>query len=216
MSRLDLSVDELLTTTRAVRRRLDLGRAVEREVIDECVTLAMQAPTGRNRQHFDFVFVTDPARRAALAELYRLGLTEPRQPAAAGEQIDRGDAEGWQRIARSARHLFEHLPEVPVLFVPCVRVADRSELRYPVRRANVYGSILPAVWQFMLAARSYGLGTVWTTPHLHYEREAADLLGIPYDNVVQTALIPVAYTVGTDFRPGARVPAAEVSHWDHW
>ncbi|MFD7895530.1 MULTISPECIES: nitroreductase family protein [unclassified Streptomyces] len=217
MSRLDLSVDELLTTTRAVRKRLDLTRPVEREVIEECLTLATQAPTGRNRQHWDFVFVTDPDRRAALADLYRMGLVRPRQPLLGGaDAINRGDAEGWDRIADSAQHLFEHLHEVPVLLVPCVRVTDRRELEYPVRLANIYGSILPAVWQFMLAARSRGLGTAWTTPHLHYEREAAKLLDIPYDTVIQTALIPLAYTIGTDFRPGLRVPADEVAHWDRW
>ncbi|WP_405392159.1 nitroreductase family protein [Streptomyces sp. NBC_01102] len=183
-------------------------------MIEECLTLATQAPTGRNRQHWDFVFVTDPDRRAALADLYRMGLVRPRQPLAGG--INRGDADGWDKIANSAQHLFEHLHEVPVPFVPCVRVTDRQELQYPVRSANIYGSILPAVRQFMLAARSRGLGTAWTTPHLHYEREAAELLGIPYDTVIQTALIPVAYTIGTDFKPGARVPAAEVAQWDQW
>jgi nitroreductase len=215
MSPLDLSVDELLTTTRAVRKRLDLTRPVGRDVIEECLTLAVQAPTGRNRQHWDFVFVTDPRQRAALADLYRAGLTSPREPVA-GTNVDRGDAKGWERIADSAHHLFEHLHEVPVLVVPCVRVADRKDLDWPVRRANVYGSIFPAVWQFMLAARSRGLGTAWTTPHLQYEQEAAELLGIPYATVVQTALIPLAYTIGTDFRPGPRVAAAEVAHWDRW
>jgi nitroreductase len=216
MPQLDLSVDELLTTTRAVRKRLDLTRPVDREVIEECLTIATQAPTGRNRQHWDFVFVTDPGGRAALADLYRAGLTNPREAPSAGELVNRGGAQGWGRISDSANHLFEHLHEVPVLLVPCVRVGDRRELDRPVHRANIYGSILPAVWQFMLAARSRGLGTAWTTPHLQYEREAARLLGIPYDTVVQTALIPVAYSIGTDFRLGPRVPADEVAHWDRW
>ncbi|QMU71615.1 nitroreductase family protein [Streptacidiphilus sp. P02-A3a] len=216
MPPLDLSVDELLTTTRAVRKRLDLTRPVDREVIKECLAIATQAPTGRNRQHWDFVFVTDPHRRAALADLYRAGLTSPREAASGGELVNRGSAQGWGRIADGAQHLFEHLHEVPVLLVPCVRVGDRRELDWPVRRANIYGSIFPAVWQFMLAARSRGLGTVWTTPHLQYEREAARLLGIPYDTVVQTALIPVAHSIGTDFRPGPRVAADEVAHWDRW
>lgn len=116
----------------------------------------------------------------------------------------------------SAQHLFEHLHEVPVLLVPCIRVQGRHEIDSHVGQANTWGSILPAVWQFMLAARSRGLGTAWTTPHLHYEREAAELLGVPYETVLQTALIPVAHTIGTDFRPGPRVDADEIAHWDSW
>lgn len=217
MTRLDLTTDELLSTTRAVRRRLDLRRPVERELIEECLELATQAPTGRNRQRWDFVIVTDPARRAALAGLYRLGLTRPRQrPAATGLDRTAHDTARRLRLAESAQHLFDHLHEVPVLVVPCVRVEGRQELGTPVGQANAWGSILPAVWQFMLAARSRGLGTAWTTPHLHYEREAAELLGIPYDTAVQAALIPLAHTIGTDFRPGPRVAPEQIAHWDTW
>ncbi|GHH64381.1 nitroreductase family protein [Kitasatospora indigofera] len=217
MSGLELSADDLLTTTRAVRRRLDLGRPVARELIEECLELATQAPTGRNRQRWDFVIVTDPARRAALADLYRLGLVSPRQRVArTGVDRTAHDTARRLRMADSAQHLFDHLHEVPVLVVPCVRVEDRQETATPVGQANTWGSVLPAVWQFMLAARSRGLGTAWTTPHLHYEREAAALLGIPYETTVQAALVPLAHTIGTDFRRGPRVGTEQIAHWDSW
>jgi nitroreductase len=112
--------------------------------------------------------------------------------------------------------LTDNLERVPVLMVPCVQVGSRAELSDPVVQAGTWGSVLPAVWSFMLAAREHGLGSVWTTPHLHYEREAAEILGVPYHSVVQCALIPLAHTVGTDFRPGHRVAPEEVVHWDHW
>ncbi|MBO1416123.1 nitroreductase family protein [Streptomyces sp. FH025] len=212
-----LTPDELLTTTRAVRKRLDLTRPVERALIEECLALATQAPTGRNRQRWDFVVVTDPERRAALAEFYRLGLVRPRQrTAATGVDRTTGDHHRRVRLAESAQHLFDHLHEVPVLVVPCIRVEDRRELDTHVGQANTWGSILPATWQFMLAARSRGLGTAWTTAHLHYEREAAALLGLPYETVAQAALVPLAHTLGTDFRPGPRVATADIAHWDTW
>ncbi|MED7953272.1 MULTISPECIES: nitroreductase family protein [unclassified Streptomyces] len=213
----DLTAEQLLTTTRAVRKRLDLTRPVARELVEECLALATQAPTGRNRQRWDFVIVTDPARRAALADLYRLGLVNPRRPVVrTGLDRTTEDTARRLRLAESAQHLFDRLHEVPVLVVPCVRIEGRHEFDSHVGQANAWGSILPATWQFMLAARSRGLGTAWTTPHLHYEREAADLLGIPYETVAQVALVPLAHTVGTDFRPGPRVPTDRITHWDAW
>ncbi len=217
MPSLNLSADEALSTTRAVRRRLDLARPVDRDLLVECTELAQQAPSGRNRQRWDFVFVTDAARRRELARLWRLGLTHPTGPTA-DSAPSRQDfvSPGWQAIAGSLSHLYEVIDQVPVLLVPVVRVGDRAELADPVRQAGTWGSVLPAVWSFMLAARNRGLGTVWTTSHLHYEREAAHALGLPYDSAVQTALIPVAHTMGTDFKRGQRVPTAEVTHWDTW
>lgn len=161
---LSLSAEDLLSTTRAVRLRLDLTRPVEPEVIKRCVELACQAPTGRNRQRWDFVVVTDPGRRRALADLYRLGLRAPTQPVPY-DGVDRsaGDPAAQQRMSRSAQHLFEHLHEVPALVVPTVRVVRVREPSI-VHQANTWGSILPAVWSFMLAARAHGLGTAWTTP----------------------------------------------------
>jgi nitroreductase len=215
----DLTPDELLTTTRAVRRRLDLTRPVAPELIRECLAMAQQAPSGGNRQKATFVVVTDPERRRALGDLYRsawdhymaegVGSGPPTTPA-----TDPGARERQQRIGRSARHLADHLAEVPVHVVACH--AGRTEDRPQVVQASAFGSVLPAVWSFMLAARARGLGTAWTTIHLFHEREAADLLGIPYDEVAQVALIPLAHTIGTEFRPGPRRPLDGFARWETW
>jgi nitroreductase len=204
---LDLSPDELLSTTRAVRKRLDLARPVEREVLEDCLRLAQQAPTASYSQNWHFVVVTDAERRAALAELWR---------SVAGPYLERRPAQSDQfvRIGEAVRHLAEHLHEVPVHVIPCV--AGRTEDKPVAWQASIFGSIVPAAWSFMLAARSRGLGTVWTTFHLMHEREAAEILGIPYEQVMQVALIPVAYSVGTEFRPGRRKPLETMVHWDGW
>jgi len=204
---LELTPDELLSTTRAVRRRLDLARPVEREVLEECLSLAQQAPTASYSQNWHFVVVTEESRRAALAELWR-DVAYPyleRRPATSEQLV---------RIGEAVRHLAEHLHEVPVHVIPCV--GARSEDKPVAWQASIFGSILPAAWSFMLAARSRGLGSVWTTFHLGHEREAAEILGIPYEEVMQVALIPVAYTIGTDFKPGRRNPLDTMVHWDGW
>jgi nitroreductase len=204
---LDLTPDELLSTTRAVRRRLDLGRPVEREVIEDCLRLAQQAPTAAYSQNWHFVVVTDAGKRAALGELWR---------SVAGPYLERRAAPDGQRqrIGDAVRHLMAHLHEVPVHVIPCVE--GRTEGADAPLQASRWGSIIPAAWSFMLAARARGLGTAWTTFHLWHEEEAARILGIPYDRVMQAALIPVAYTIGTDFRPGRRKPLETIVHWDAW
>jgi nitroreductase len=207
---LDLTPDELLATTRAVRRRLDLSRPVEREVLEACLRLAQQAPTSSFAQNWHFVVVTDPGTRAALGELWRTVAHAYLQRRAAAAAAD-------PRIARmgdNVRHLAEHIHEVPVHVIPCVE--GRTDGKPAAAQASRWASIVPAAWSFMLAARARGLGTVWTTFHLRHEREAAELLGIPYDRVMQAALIPVAYTIGTDFKPGPRRPLDTVVHWDRW
>ena len=212
---LDLSSEELLSTTRAVRHRLDLTRPVPRQLLEECVDLAVQAPTGRNRQRWHFVIVTDPERRAALAEVWRAGVSTPGASDPVPERdVRRAGVAHMERVYSGAAHLYEHLHEVPAIVVPCVE--GRTDHAPVLRQAGTWGSILPAVWSFMLAARARGLGTCWTTGNLVHEREAARVLGIPYDDVMQAALIPVAYTLGTDFRPARRVPREEVLHWDAW
>ena len=212
----ELSAEAVLTTTRGVRRRLDLTRPVDRQLLVDSTRVAQQAPSGRNRQRWDFVFVTDPEQRAALAGLWRLGLAHPTGDDDTAPSRQDFDGAHWQAIAGSVDHLVEHLHEVPVLLVPCVRIGTRAELANPVIAAGTWGSVLPAAWSFMLAARDRGLGTVWTTQHLHYERRAAELLGIPYDSVMQCALIPVAHTLGEGFKPGRRVDAAQVVHSEQW
>ena len=205
---LDLTPDELLSTTRAVRKRLDLTRPVPRELLEECLNLAQQAPTAGYSQTWHFVVVTDAEKRAALGELWR----EVAYP-----YLKRGGGarEGQLlRISDAVVHLAEHIHEVPVHVIPCV--AGRYEGKPTALVASIYGSIIPAAWSFMLAARSRGLGSVWTTFHLMHEEKAAEILGIPYDKVTQVALIPVAYTLGTDFKPGKRKPLDTMVHWDRW
>ena len=205
---LELTPDELLSTTRAVRKRLDLTRPVEREVLEGCLALAQQAPTASYSQNWHFVVVTDAEKKAALGELWRsvAGPYLERRIGGAGGQIG--------RIGDAVTHLAEHIHEVPVHVIPCVE--GRTEDAPAALQASRWASIIPAAWSFMLAARSRGLGSVWTTFHLLHEREAAEILGIPYDEVMQAALIPVAYTIGTDFKPGARKPLDTMVHWNSW
>jgi len=214
---LPLDPDALLTTTRSVRKRLDLGRPVEREVIEECLELALQAPTGSNMQGWQWMVVTDAGKRAALADIYRRAYDIYRQMPQYIGALQTGDAARdavQQRSASSADYLADHLAEVPVHVIPCIE--GRVDGQPSMMQASVWGSIMPAAWSFMLAARSRGLGSSWTSLHLIFEEEAATVLGIPYREISQAALLPVAYTVGTDFRPAARQPLASVLHWDTW
>ena len=202
------AVDEVLSTTRAVRRRLDVTRPVEREVILECLQLAMQALTASNDQNWRWMVVTDADKRAAIAEIYaHVGADYLEN--AAGTASD----PQTRRVYESAYALTSVLADVPVHVIPCIeRRLDGADL---IVAASAWASIIPAGWSFMLALRSRGLGSVWTTLHLAREREVAELLGIP-DTVTQIALFPVAYTVGTDFKPASRPPAETVTSWDTW
>ena len=210
---LDLSPDELLATTRCVRRRLDLERPVEPEVLDECLRLAQQAPTAGYAEDWHFVVVTDADKRAQLAELWRSGgrrYLGSDDPAALLDAVppDR------KRLVESVLHLYEHLHEVPVHVIPCVE--GRTDGKSSLSQAGRWTTIAPAAWSFMLAARSRGLGSCMTSFHLFHEREAAEILGIPYDEIMQIALLPVAYTIGTDFKPARRKPLDTMVHRDAW
>ena len=209
-----MTPDELLTTTRAVRKRLDLARPVPREVVAECVEIAQQAPTGSNRQSFSFVVVDNPDTRAALADLY--GRAYDAYAAAGSNTYPEGDPRHarYDAVRSSATYLREHLHEVPVHVIPCNK--SRLEVLKGSSPASYFASVIPATWSFMLAARARGLGTCWTSLHLAFEREAADILGIPYEKVTQIALIPLAYTIGTDFKPASRLPVNDVLHWNQW
>jgi nitroreductase len=204
--------DELLATTRAVRKRLDLQRAVPRSVIEECLELAVQAPTGSNSQTWRWVVVDDADTRVALAKLYRRAADAYLTQAGAAAEKN-GDAQ-TQRVFSSAIYLAEHLHEVPVHLIPCVEGRPPANVP-PAMLAGLYGSIFPAVWSFQLALRARGLGSVLTTLHLLHEQEAAELLGLP-DNVMQVALLPVAYTRGTDFKRAERPPIVNITHWNRW
>lgn len=214
MTLLNLTADEVLTTTRTVRKRLDFSRPVEPEVIRECLEIAIQAPTGGNRQQWHFVVVTDPAKRQAIGGVYRRGLEVYRSLGGLKIPENNPRAQTLHRIVDSTEYLAEHMHEAPVLLIPCFR--GRMDGKSNVEQAGAWGSILPAVWSFMLAARARGLGTAWTTIHLFFEQDAAEVLGIPYQSFTQAALIPVAYTQGTDFAPAKREPLDKIVHWDQW
>jgi nitroreductase len=209
MPLLDLTADEVLSTTRSVRRRLDLTRPVEPEVLEECVRLAVQAPTSTNQQDWHFVLVTDADLRRGLADLYRRSWSTYM-----GGQSPFEAPEGETPRDAQSRHFVAHLHEVPAHVIPCID--GRPEGMNASDLGAFYGSIIQAGWSFQLAARARGLGSVWTTHHLDYEREAAELLGIDADAVTQVALLPVAYTIGTDFRPARRRPLDTVVHWQRW
>ena len=204
--------DELLATTRAVRKRLDLDRAVPRAVIEECLELAVQAPTGSNRQTWRWLVIDEAATRAALADIYRACAQDYLLAAHAAAQQG-GDAQNI-RVFDSAMWLAENMGGVPALVIACVegRLPDGGPA---MAAAGYFGSIYPAVWSFQLALRARGLGSTLTTLHLLREAEAAALLGIPED-VMQVALLPVGYTKGTDFKRAKRPPVSEITHWNRW
>ena len=216
--RLGLSVHDVLTTTRSVRRRLDLDRPVDDELIKECLEYAVQAPTGSNRQGWRFVVVTDPEKRAGLADLYRrgweryVGMAESAAALATDENSESGTQQ--MRVMRSAAYLAENMHRVPAMVIPCLpgRI-DRSGFG----ATSSLASIIPSAWSFMLGARERGLGTCWTTIHLTFEEEASTLLNIPYETVSQVALITVGHTIGTDFQPATREGGADaVTSWNGW
>lgn len=211
-----LTVDEVLTTTRAVRKRLDFDRAVDRRDIEKCIAIAQQAPNGGNLQTWSFVVVTDSDKRAALADVYRKGyerFLDTPNAVATGYGVPNANA-AQRKTTSSIDYLVENLHNVPVLVIPCI--SPRADGLPTAFQHALYGSIMPAAWSFMLAARARGLGTCWTMFHLFYEEEAAELLGIPYEDVMQVALIPVAHTKGSKFRPGVRGPVEKVLHWETW
>ena len=205
---LPLNPDELLTTTRAVRKRLDLDRPVPLELVREALQVALQAPSGGNRQGWHWIVLTDEEPKKRVAELYARSYRQAY--GGRGEQADPAVA----RMVSSATYLSDVMHRVPVLVIGAITVDEGGELPAS-NQAGLWGSVLPAAWSLALALRARGLGTTWTTLHLRYERETAEILGIPR-NVRQGVLLPVAYTKGTDFRPGPRVDLDQVVHVNHW
>jgi nitroreductase len=216
---LDLTPDELLSTTRAVRKRLDLERPVPDDLVRECVALALQAPSGSNVPTMQFVIVRDASTRTAIGEIYRqcYEIYKSLDGVYIGS-IDKGSTDANQQQARSANSadfLGEHMGDAPVLVLACTQGARVDGLP-AMMSASMLGNVLPATWNFMLAARARGLGTAWTTIHLMKEREIADVVGIPFDSVQQVCLTPLAFTRGTDFKPAVRPAPDTVIHWDAW
>lgn len=211
---LELSSTEVLTTTRAVRKRLDLDRPVPRGLVEECLDIAAQAPNASNQQRVVWVVVDDPATRAGMADVYRAG-AEIRAAQGSGAAASTAEmVAASSRMSASAAHLRERMHDVPILVVPTIY--GRLDGADVATQAARWGSILPAVWSFMLALRARGLGSAWTTVHLFEERAMADLLGIPYDEVTQAGLFPVAWTIGTEFRRGMRDAGEGAVRWNGW
>ena len=217
MTLLDLSADDVLNTTRAVRKRLDFSRPVEDDVIRECVATAMQAPSGSNLMTMQFVVVKDAEKRQAIGEIYKqCWAIYSSTPMYAGAIKKEGESEQAQqeRVVDSATYLSEHMADAPVLVLGCT--AGRIDGAPAMMSASVMGNILPGMWSFMLAARARGLGTAWTTISLMMEKEVADIVGIPFDEFQQACLTPLAYTVGTDFKRAMRPEPDTIIHWDTW
>jgi nitroreductase len=214
---LALTPDELLTTTRTVRKRLDFARPVPRQLIAECIDIALQAPTGSLKQNWHWIVIGDPAIKAAVAAVYRESYHQAtavpgKRAASTGADSRR---ERLSSVLESADYLADNIGRAPWLVIPAAtgRVLESPSLP---EQSRFWGSVLPAMWSFMLAARARGLGSAWTTAHLKREAEVAQILRIPYPEVTQCGLFPVAYSIGTDFRKATRIPAAEVTHWDTW
>ena len=210
----ELNPDELLTTTRTVRKRLDLTRPVPMELIRDCLEIALQAPSGSNRQSWQWIVITDPEQRGKIGAVYQRATREYLESAGAAGKLFADDpdrAPVQQRVGSSVEYLGEHLGQAPVLVIPCMQARALGA----GNQAGLWGSLLPATWSFMLAARARGLGTAWTTLHLTYEAEVAAILELPAD-VHQAALIPVAFYTGDMFRPAPRRPLDDVLHLDRW
>ncbi|MFH5212110.1 nitroreductase family protein [Antrihabitans sp. NCIMB 15449] len=212
---LDLTPDELLSTTRTVRKRLDLTRDVPIELIKECLQIALQAPSGSNRQAWQWIVVTDAETRARLGQIYRETTEAYLASRASAAKLFADDPERAKvqhRVGDSVAWLGERMGEVPVLVIPCIKAGKTLPAG---NQAGLWGSLLPAAWSYALAARARGLGTAWTTLHLEREAEVAELLGVP-PGYHQAALIPTAYYTGETFKPAAREPIDSVLHIDRW
>jgi nitroreductase len=207
------AADHILTTTRTVRKRLDLSRPVDPQVIEQAIDIALQAPTGSNAQGWHFMVVTDPEKKKIIADLYRKAAdayrTRPRP------EYEPGDPRARQgkRIGDSAAYLYQHMHEVPAIVF--AGIEGRFEKEPAFVQASTYGSVLPAAWSFMLALRARGVGAAWTTLALMHEKEVAKALEIP-DNITLGVMLPIGYYTGADFKPAKRLPARARTHWDSW
>ena len=212
--KLGLSVDEVLTTTRAVRKRLDISRPVPRAIIEECLELALQAPNGSNRNTWRWVIVDEPALVEKLAAEYRAAMDLLNTGAMPTPNPLNSGVPGEEKILQSAYALVEKLPKMPVIVIPLM--PGRPDGKSLIEQASMWGSIVQAMWSFMLALRERGLGSIWATVATRREKEIAELLGIPYEHYAQIGMFPVAYTIGTDFKRAWRKPVREVLDYNRF
>ena len=218
MSKLQLSADEVLTTTRAVRKRMDFDRPIDLATIEECLEIALQAPTGSNGQQWEWVVVTDPEKIAAIAALYQQGFAMYLGMEGSVKSIYKGDEAGriaqQERVTDSAQYLADNMHRCPALVIPVLPMKLDGMPNFV--GASMYAGIMPAAWSFCLAARERGIGTSWTSIHLMFEEQVAGILGIPFAETSQIALIAMAYTKGTDFKPATREPLSASLHVNQW
>ena len=206
----------ILTTTRAVRKRMDFDRPVSRELLLECLEVAVQAPTGGNTQGWQWMIVLDAEKKRAIGELYKKSWYAYASAGRSRYAEDDPRRRQLPRVASSAQYLADRMHEVPAMVIPCIEGRVDKPGTSNLDIAGLYGSILPAAWSFMLAARARELATAWTTLHLRYEQEVADLLGIRYERYTQAALITVGYHTGGEFKAAERIPLEPIVHWDNW
>ena len=211
-----MDAQTILTTTRSVRKRLDFDRPVPRELLLECLEVAVQAPTGSNSQGWQFIVITDANKKQVIGELYRKSWYA--YAATGGRRYAKDDLRREQlpRVASSAQYLADRMHEVPVMVIPCIEGRVDSPGVANLDMAGLYGSIIPAAWSFMLAARDRGVVGSWTTLHLRYELEVAELLGIPYERYTQAALLAMGFSTGGEFKPAQRIPLDGIVHWENW
>ena len=211
-----MDAQTILTTTRSVRKRIDFDKPVPRELLLECLEVAVQAPTGGNTQGWAWVIVTDPEKKRVIGDLYNQSWTAYSKSRGQPYAEDDLRREQLPRIVSSSQYLADRMHEVPVIVIPCLEGrVDGPGLGNQIL-AGFYGSILPAAWSFMLAARDRGVVGSWTTLHLKYEREVADLLGIPYEKYTQAALLALGFSTGGEFKPASRLPLDGIVHWEQW
>lgn len=204
------SVDYILKTTRSVRKRLDLNRPVDKDVVKECLEIALQAPTGSNIQGWKWLIVTDTNKKAKIGDFYKRSFIAYSKGASIPNPNIQ-DQNQQKKVYNSASYLADHMGEVPMMIFACIegRTSNSSIA------AGLYGSIIPAAWSLMIALRSRGIGASWTTLHLAYEKECNEILGIP-DNITTAVMLPVAYFTGETFKEAKRVPAKELTYWESW
>ena len=217
------SVDHVLSTTRSVRKRLDLSRPVPRKIIEESIEIALQAPTGANTQTWRFLVVEEQSAKDQIADYYKKGVQSyiegetglSRTGVTITREFDENDLRSTQKdsVTDSSVYLMEHLSEVPLYIIPCIEARFEDEDVFT--QASMWGSILPATWSLMLALRARKIASAWTTIHLVYEREISQLLSIP-ENYTQAALLPVAWLKGENLRKARRLPLGDVAFWDKW
>ncbi|MEV8518067.1 nitroreductase family protein [Dactylosporangium sp. NPDC051484] len=213
---LPLTPDELLTTTRTVRKRLDFDRPVPRSMIEECIEIACQAPSGGMKQNWHWIVIGDEETKKKIGEIYRDSwMTNAAAGNVPSYEADNPRSARMARVVESATYLAENMGRAPWLVIPCGTGRVMESPTVP-EQSRFWSSVLPAMWNFMLAARARGLGVAWTSEALKREEEIADLLGIPYPEVTQCGLFPVAYSIGTDFKKASRIPGSELTHWDRW